>query len=536
VLPDIRVRQRDILLELARSITQELDLARVLEQILRYSVEMLAGKAGIIALHQPPGRPAPEPSGGRWRIAASYGLVTNFLRQLDPLLDDIPDQGDPERFALPEVNRRLRQIARVASLGVLTGLGLPMVARGEVVGVVFVFRDSEGLFSPNERALLQSFADQAAIAVANASLFTQVAEEKRRLDAILDSSAEGIAILGADNRIQRFNRSLQKLTGYGPDQVLNLDHDQVIRFQRVESGTPLRQAEAGGWPLSDQATLYLEGTLIRKNRTLVSVGLSYAPVFSLEKNLINIVLGARDLTRFRQAEELKSTFISIISHELKTPVALIKGYASTLRREDARWDPATVQDALSVIEEESDHLTSLIEDLLDASRLQAGGLELHLGEVKLVQLASTLAERFAMQSPRHRFQVHFPDDFPVILADEERLSQVISNLLSNAVKYSLPGTEVEVRGRVEPDQVVVTVSDQGPGIDPQDLPHVFDRFYRAVDAARTTKGAGLGLYLARAVVEAHGGRVWADSEPKHGARISFSIPRAQPLAQAHTQG
>lgn len=536
MLPDIRVRQRDILLELARSITQELDLARVLEQILRYSVEMLAGKAGIIALHQPPGRPAPEPSGGRWRIAASYGLVTNFLRQLDPLLDDIPDQGDPERFALPEVNRRLRQIARVASLGVLTGLGLPMVARGEVVGVVFVFRDSEGLFSPNERALLQSFADQAAIAVANASLFTQVAEEKRRLDAILDSSAEGIAILGADNRIQRFNRSLQKLTGYGPDEVLNLDHDQVIRFQRVESGTPLRQAEAGGWPLSDQATLYLEGTLFRKNRTLVSVGLSYAPVFSLEKNLINIVLGARDLTRFRQAEELKSTFISIISHELKTPVALIKGYASTLRREDARWDPATVQDALSVIEEESDHLTSLIEDLLDASRLQAGGLELHLGEVKLGQLASTLAERFAMQSPRHRFQVHFPDDFPVILADEERLSQVISNLLSNAVKYSLPGTEVEVRGRVEPDQVVVTVSDQGPGIDPQDLPHVFDRFYRAVDAARTTKGAGLGLYLARAVVEAHGGRVWADSEPKHGARISFSIPRAQPLAQAHTQG
>jgi PAS domain S-box-containing protein len=536
VLSDIQVRQRDILLELARSITQELDLDRVLDQILRYSVEMLGGRAGIIALHQPPIRPATQAPPRRWRIAASYSLQPNFLRQLDPLLDDIPDQGDPERFALPEINRRLRQITRVASLGVLTGLGLPMIARGEVVGVVFVFRASEALFSANERALLESFADQAAIAVANASLFTQVTEEKRRLDAILDSSAEGIAILGPDDRIQRFNRSLQKLTGYALDEVLNQDHDQIIRFQRVESGIPLRQAEAGGWPLSDQATLYLEGTLLRKDHSLVTAGLSYAPVFSVEKNLINIVLGARDLTRYRQAEELKSTFISIISHELKTPVALIKGYASTLRREDARWDPATVQDALSVIEEESDHLASLIEDLLDASRLQAGGLELNVSEVKLGELASRLTDRFSKQSPRHHFQVHFPDDFPVILGDEERLSQVVSNLLSNAVKYSPPSTPIEVRGKVDPDQVVVTVSDQGPGIDPRDLPHVFDRFYRAVDAARTTKGAGLGLYLARAVVEAHGGHIWADSEPKRGTRISFSLPRPRPPGSAPLQG
>ncbi|MGA2111156.1 MAG: ATP-binding protein [Anaerolineales bacterium] len=532
MLSDIQVRQRDILLELARSITQELDLTRVLDQILRYSVELLTGEAGIIALHQAPGRPPTQAPPRRWRIAASYGLQTTFLRQLDPLLDDIPDQGDPQRFALPEINRRLRQITRVASLGVLTGLGLPLIARGEVVGVIFVFRGSEALFSPNERALLESFADQAAIAVANASLFTQVNEEKQRLDAILNSSAQGIAILGPDNRIQRFNRSLQKLTGYGLEEVLNQDHDQVIRFQRLETGISLRQAEAGGWPLSDQATLYLEGILIRKNGSLVSIGLSYAPVFSLEKNLINIVVGAQDLTRFRQAEELKSTFISIISHELKTPVALIKGYASTLRREDARWDPATIQDALSVIEQESDHLTSLIQDLLDASRLQAGGLELNVGEVKLDELASRLAERFSTQSPRHRFQVHFPDKFPVILGDEERLSQVISNLLSNAIKYSPPSTEVEIRGQVEPDQVLVTVSDQGPGIDPQDLPHVFDRFYRALDAARKTPGAGLGLYLARAVVEAHGGRIWADNEPQHGTRISFAIPRTQPLGQA----
>jgi signal transduction histidine kinase len=146
-------------------------------------------------------------------------------------------------------------------------------------------------------------------------------------------------------------------------------------------------------------------------------------------------------------------------------------------------------------------------------------------------LASRLVDRFSKQEPQHSFRLDFPPDFPPVTGDEERLTQVLSNLLSNAVKYSSPGTAISIRGSLDPAQVVVTVSDQGPGISPEDLPHVFDRFYRAVDAARRTKGAGLGLFLARAVVEAHNGRIWADSRPGEGTSISFGIPRAEsPLA------
>jgi len=524
VLPDSRVRQRDILLEIARAITQELDLPRLLDQILRYAVEMLGGKAGIIALCDPGGRGAADRRA--WHVAASFGLKPTFLHVLEPLLADLPAVGDPQTVVLPALDDCLRQITRIASLGLLTALGLPMVAHDQAVGVVFVFRDFEGGFSTNERALLQSFADQAAIAVSNARAFSQVTEEKRRLDAILDGSAEGIAILGPGNHIQRFNRALQRLTGIAQESAVGRSHDHVVRFSAVTTGTTLERAQAGGWPLSDQATLYVEGTLIRGDGSLLPVGVSYAPVFAPDRTLQNTVVNVRDLSRFREAEELKSTFISIISHELKTPVALIKGYASTLRREDAAWDPPTVADGLTVIEEEADRLAGLIEDLLDASRLQAGGLQLHMGEVQLESLATRLVDRLSKQAPQHTFQIDFPPDFPPVTGDEERLTQVLSNLISNAVKYSPAGTAISIRGRLDPAQVVVTVSDQGPGISPQDLPHVFDRFYRAVDAARRTKGAGLGLFLARAVAEAHHGHIWADSRPGEGTSISFGLPRA----------
>ncbi|MBN1439252.1 MAG: PAS domain S-box protein [Anaerolineales bacterium] len=520
MLPDYRIRQRDVLLEIIRTITEELDLERVLEKILRISVEILEGEAGIIAL---PGGTAAD-SGG-WRIAASVGVAPDFLKPLSAVLRELPPADDPKRRLLPQIERRLQQMIRTASLGWLSSLGLPMTARGAVVGAVYVFRAGRALFTDDERALLQAFADQAAVAVANARLFAQVREEKQRLDAILESSAEGIAILGPDDRIQRFNRAIARLAGVGPEQAVGQSHDDVLRFSSPKTGRTLSQAEAGGWPLSGRATLYLEADLLRRAGSPVSVGVTYAPVFAQDRNLLNIVVGMRDLTRFREAEEIKDTFISIISHELKTPVALIKGYASTLRRQDVQWEREVVEDSLSVIEEEADRLTALIEDLLDASRLQAGGLSPNYGEVDLPRLAARAAERLSKQFPDRTIRADFPRSFPAVSADEQRIVQVISNLVSNAVKYSAAGSPVTIRGAAAPAEVTVSVEDEGYGIPPKDLPHVFDRFYRGADSAKRTKGAGLGLYLAKAVVEAHGGRIWIDSEPGKGTRACFTLPR-----------
>jgi signal transduction histidine kinase len=183
-----------------------------------------------------------------------------------------------------------------------------------------------------------------------------------------------------------------------------------------------------------------------------------------------------------------------------------------------------VQDSLQVIEEEADRLTFLIENLLDASRLQAGALPIRRSDVNLPMLAQRMAERFRTQSSQHTFRVDFPPNFPIILADETRLEQVISNLFNNAIKYA-SGGEIVIQGQIRPDRVIVCVTDQGPGIPPDDMPHIFDRFYRGPDMARMTKGAGLGLYLSRAIIEAHGGHIWLDPAPNHGARLCFDLPR-----------
>jgi PAS domain S-box-containing protein len=380
MLPDFRVRQRDYLLEISRALTQELDLDKLLERILYISAEMLAGQAGLIALRS---------EQGGWTVAATHGFPPALLRYLDPLLAGVSDYDDPARFELPEINRLLQEMARSVSLGLLTGVGLPLIARQHVIGVIFIFRNYRGVFSTNDRALLASFADQAAIAVQNAQLYTQVSQEKQRMDALLDSAADGILILSPDLSVTRCNPAFARMLGEPVEAIVGKQHAEVVRLTRREDGLTLEQAEAGGWPTTPEASLYVEGDMGRTGSAPLPVGITYASLVSEDGRLLSVIATVRDITRFREAEEIKSTFISVISHELKTPVALIKGYVGTLRREDVHWDNEVVQDSLAVIEEETDRLTGMIENLLDASRLQAGGLKLKLADVDL----SCLAER-----------------------------------------------------------------------------------------------------------------------------------------------
>lgn len=510
------IQQRDYLLDISRALTSQLSLNEVLRQILESATEMLGGQAGLLALS--------DQDGETFTVRASYGIQPAVLHLFAPLLTDIP-HTDPDSFVIPELNRKMRLVARAAGMGLHQVVALPMAIGSELAGVVYIFRVHGGNFTSNEVRLLQSFADQAAIAVHNARLYEQVATEKRRLDAILRRSADGIMILHPDLTIESINLALARVTGWRVEDAVGTHHDAVIRWARRETSLDLEAAVAAAWPLDEQSMLYVEGDLLHTSGSTISVGISYAPLFDSKGRLLNIIGNVRDITRFREAEEAKTTFMSVISHELKTPVSVIKGYASTLNREDVEWDRQTVLNGLTVIDEETDKLAELIDNLLDVSRLQIGTFKLEFGQVHLDELAEHVAEKFRLQTAEHQIVVRFPADFPVVQGDERRLGQVLNNLIGNAIKYSPNGGEIVIEGQPVEDGVKVSVRDHGIGLSPAQQERIFERFYRVDNAmTRETQGAGLGLYIVRSIVDAHGGHVWVESEPGQGTTFSFVLP------------
>jgi PAS domain S-box-containing protein len=535
-MQDYLLRQRDYLLKISRAMTARLDLPSLLQLILSQAVEILPGQAGLIALL---GRD------GEFHVRASYGLPAQAHQLFAPLLTPKVPLSD-DHWPMSDLYARLQLVAASAGISLRQVVGLPLTLEDELIGVIYVFRTRGTAFSADDRQVLSSFADQAAIAVRNATLYQRLAEEKDRLDAIIENSADGVLILDADCHIETINRALAEMTGWTPEQARGQPCHAVIALRNrqgldvCEQGCPLRAFEKNSRPQA-------EGDIIRPDGQSTSVSITYSPLYDEEGELVHIVGSVHDVSRFREAEEMKSMFISVISHELKTPVALIKGYANTLRREDAHWDQETVRESLTIIEEESDRLDRLINNLLQASRVQAGTFKLELGDVSVPKLAAKVVERFRVQAaaasldPSHGaakydLQLDFPSDFPPLLADEERLQEVFANLVSNAIKYSPDGGPIRVGGRIaigtpsrhqsgENDYAEFYVSDQGIGIPPAQQAKLFEPFYR-VDSrlGRRTQGVGLGLFLCKAIIEGHGGHIWVESTSGKGSTFHFTLP------------
>ena len=511
MLPDYRVRQRDHLLDISRALTAQLDLTEVLRRILEASASMLAGEVGLIAL--------PDDH-DQLQIQAAFGVDAEQLEYFQDLLSDLQTNG----FDAERLNLRTRQISKKLDLPLRQVVALPLKMSDDPMGLILVFRAFSGMATDNDRQVLQSFADQAAIAVHNARLYATVHSEKQRLSAILEQSADGIMILDEDRYIIRFNRALSQMTGWEAEAAIGRLDSDVIRWENRKPGSSLDDFLANG--SSGGQTLYMEGDLERLDGLTLSVGITYALGEKEEGTPKSIIANVRDITRFRKAEEMKNTFISIVSHELKTPVALIKGYAGTLRREDTTWNESDYQEALEIIEDEADRLTELIENLLAASKLQAEGMRVVFSDVDIVRVAERSAERFNTQAHKHDITLDFPDKFPIVQGDEIRLRQVVDNLISNAIKYSPSGGDIVIQGEHDEKWIRIMVRDSGIGLRPDQLDRVFERFYRVESSlTSSTQGTGLGLYLSRAVIEAHGGRIWATSDPNHGSTFTFALPR-----------
>jgi len=230
-----------------------------------------------------------------------------------------------------------------------------------------------------------------------------------------------------------------------------------------------------------------------------------------------------------EANRLKAELISTLAHEMRTPLTSIKGYSTALLMEEVTFDPETQREFLQFIDEECDVLQTLIHDLLESSIIDAGLLRLEPQPVQLPRLAKNVVDDIARRTEIHRFLLDFPERFPILDADPDRVVQVLRNLLDNAVKYSPEGGLIVVRGEVHEDEVVISVADQGVGLTPEHLNRLFEKFFRAKSSlGRHVVGSGLGLPISRTIVESHGGRIWAESQVGQGTTLFFALPLEGP--------
>ena len=240
-----------------------------------------------------------------------------------------------------------------------------------------------------------------------------------------------------------------------------------------------------------------------------------------------------DITQIRMLEQMKTAFVSAVSHELRTPLTSIKGFVSTLLSDtEGYFDLETRREFLQIIDQETDRLKRLIDDLLNLSRIESGrALEIRWKKFNLKEVADRVVEAQKTYTDKHTLVVDVPEDIEVV-ADEDKVDQILTNLVNNAIKYSPDGGEVRVSARhVDDEWVEVAVSDQGIGIPPEKKDKVFDKFYRMEDETSKAKGGtGLGLYLVKHLVEAHGGKIWVESEgiPGKGSTFFFTLPKKMP--------
>ncbi len=518
--PDLRTQQRDFLLGITRAITAQLDLGEVLRRVLYASLVMLAGRAGLVALN--------DKDDGDFTVRAYTGLDLDTLPELNAKLQELLRSPTSEAGISREfLNQKLREMADIIDPDLAQSIAMPLVFAQAPLGLLIVFRAAHTSINDEDLSTLQSFADQAAIAVNNAQLYGAINQERQRLAAILNNSGDGVCIFDSDLTFQQVNLAFERMTGWTQAEATGRQKDEVIVWQRLESADIEAALEAGWAGAAKRAdTLYVEGDLLRRDGLTLSIGITYAPLLSDDGRLVSIIANLRDITNFRKAQEMQSVFISTVHHELRTPIAIIKGYASTLARDDVEWDSAVIRQNVAIIEDEADRLTELVEDLLTTSKIQSTQeLRLNITDTDLAALAARSVARLEAQS-QQRITLSFPDDFPLIQGDEARLRQVIDNLLTNAIKYSPASKTITVGGRYSGRTVSVFVRDEGSGIPKDQQEKIFERFYRIDDRlTRRAQGTGLGLYLAKAIVEAHGGKIYVKSQVGAGSNFYFTIPR-----------
>jgi two-component system phosphate regulon sensor histidine kinase PhoR len=350
---------------------------------------------------------------------------------------------------------------------------------------------------------------------------------------LLDGAADGIAVVDTELRLLRFNPAMQDLSGRAASLVLGGFAPVVLQFSspdgtRLEGDAyPLAAVLAEGAP---RATVEL--TLRQPDGGQRWVSAAFSPIVDPEtrRPILALVI-LRDISTQKEIEQMQRDFVWIVSHELRAPLTAIRGFAKTLVVKDEELTPMARREYLATVNEQAERLSRLVDDLLQVSRIESKRVRVEWTEVPLDLLVPDLIGQFHSKWGARRILVELDPALPPLRADRPKLEEILINLIDNAIKYSPDHTPVRISATVTGDEVEVSISDRGIGIARDDVPQLFQKFQRITnDATRDIAGTGLGLYIVKGLVEAHGGRVWIQSTLGAGSTFTFTVPRARATA------
>lgn len=517
----------ELITSAAIAITSELSLDRVLRRIVDLAREIVGARYAALGVVNDLGRISPFLTAGitpeeEAKIGeppCGHGILGLLMRKQRIIrLADLRDH--PAAVGFPPHHPVMRSF-----------LGVPIIGHGRVLGNLYLtekrFADE---FTEEDEHIVELLSRYAAVAIENAELYQDIQRQQRRLQAIIDQSPEAVVIAQPNpERLTLANSTASRLLGwnieppipiqefvdanprFSPDNA-PIDADRIPILQSLRHGEVVRR----------------EVRLLRPDGRLLTVLVNSSPILDEDGKIAAAVAVFQDISEIKDAEQLKDDFLSLVSHELRTPMTTIQGGALVLLQDGDALEPAVRRELLTDIATESRRLADLVENMVQLANIRAGRLNMETEPIHVRALVDTAVRATLDAAPDHRFDVAIERDL-LALGDPSRVDQVIRNLLHNAVKYAPRATTVEISGCRRDDMVVISVRDHGPGIAEEDLPFVFERFRRGAQVThRSTAGMGLGLYLSKHLVEAHGGKIWIERPSDGGTMIRFSLPAVPP--------
>ena len=346
---------------------------------------------------------------------------------------------------------------------------------------------------------------------------------------LVESSPDGIIVLSDKGYITDCNDGASKLLGYGKEEL------KIRNINELLTDVLPVQLSSYDRELTSPIKLEYELEFMHHNGELIPMWIKISPVYDSASNIFEFLMYLRDITERKKVDQLKDEFINLVSHEFRSPLTVIIGAVNTILSEEGRLSPEETRQLLRDAAAEADDLSHLLGNLLELSRAQANRLLLHPEPINVRDTVQQAIEIISRQSSAHRYILNFPDDIPQVHADQTRVERILHNLLENAVKYSPEGSEIKVTAKPQGEYVMIAVTDQGIGISPEEQARLFRSFERLEEFRPTgTTGTGLGLVVCERLVEAHGGRIWIESEPDQGSTFSFILPLSCRVAEPRT--